>query len=384
MHRTTRRILSALLTAFLAYMAVFTVAMVSQLADAADRIHLGAGQWTFWSVLTLLAAAVIVPTVLLLRLPPALTPPATDDATAQAAYQLRLRAHLARHTTLTDAAQFSEADMTATLHQLQAQAEAETRRTAATVLASTALLQNGKLDGLVVLASQVRLVWRIARIYGLRPSLRQLAYLYGNVGACMLVASSLDEVDFAELAAPLVQATTPAALASVPGLGAIGSLLTNSLASGAANAFLTLRVGLIAQGYCAPMQRPQRSTLRHSATVRAAAQLGQLVRETGSKIRQAVYGRMRDAITQTAQSTVDGVRQTSQSVADATRHAARAASDATGAWVEQAGDKLQQATLQVADRTARAADVVQHGTQQATQSARDKLHAAIVALKKKP
>ncbi|MEG3002914.1 MAG: DUF697 domain-containing protein [Comamonas sp.] len=384
MHRTTRRILMALLLAFLAYMAVFTVAMVSQLADAADRVHAGAGQWTFWVLLAVLAVAVAVPTTLLLRLPPALQPPSSDDETAQAAYQARLRQHLARNPHLASLPLQTDGDMAQALQQLQALAEAETRRTAASVLASTALLQNGKLDGLIVLASQVRLVWRVARIYGLRPSLRQLGYLYGNVGACMLLATSLDDMDFAELAAPLVQATTPAALASVPGLGAMGSLLTNSLASGAANAFLTLRVGLMAQAYCAPQQRPERAAVRHSATVRAASQLGQLVREAGSQVSQAVYGRMRDAVASTAQSTVDSVRHTGQSMVDATKGAARSAASTSGAWVDHATDKLQQATLQVADHTARAADAVQHGTQQATQQTRDRLHAAIVTLKKKP
>ena len=384
MHRTTRRILMALLMAFLAYVAVFTVAMVSQLADATDRVHAGAGQWAFWGLMALLLLAVAVPTVLVMRLPPALQPPAEGDAAAQAAYQQRLRQHLGRNRHLAGSTLATDADVAQALHQLQTLAEAETRRVAASVLASTALLQNGRLDGLVVLASQLRLVWRVARIYGLRPSLRQLSYLYGNVGACVLVATSLEDMDFAELAAPLVQATTPAALASVPGLGAMGHLLTNSLASGAANAFLTLRVGLIAQAYCAPQQSPERASVRHSATARAAGQLGQLVRDAGGQVSQAVYGRMRDAVSHTAQSTVDSVRQTGQNMVDVTKGAARSAASTSGAWVDQATDKLQQATLQVADHTARAADAVQHGTQQATQHTRDKLHAAIVALKKKP
>jgi hypothetical protein len=133
----------------------------------------------------------------------------------------------------------------------------------------------------------------------------------------------------------------------------MGSLLTNSLASGAANAFLTLRVGLMAQAYCAPLQRPEHAAVRRSATVRAAGQLGQLVREAGSSVSQAVYGRMRDAVSQTAQSAVDSVRQSGQTVVDATRDAARSAASTSGAWVDQATGKLHQATLQVADHTAR-------------------------------
>jgi len=51
-------------------------------------------------------------------------------------------------------------DVEAALTVLRDAAETETRRSAASVLASTALLQNGRLDGLVVLVSQVQLVWR--------------------------------------------------------------------------------------------------------------------------------------------------------------------------------------------------------------------------------
>ena len=214
------------------------------------------------------------------------------------------------------------ADAADRLHQalqlLRADAEAQTRRTAASVLVSTALLQNGKLDALVVLCSQVQLVWRIARIYGLRPSLRQISYLYGNVGACMLIASSLEDVDFAELTAPIVQSATPAALGSIPGLGTMGNLLTNSLASGAANAFLTLRVGLIADAYCAPEHTPQRAQIRQSSTRRAAQLLGAIVKESGSQVTQAVYGRIKQGVLSTAQAAADSVKNAASQVRSST------------------------------------------------------------------
>ena len=378
MHRFARRLLWSLLAAFVLYVLVFSVATVAQLADAADRLHAGSGQWVFGGLLVLMALAVLVPSILLLRLPAALQPPEQDDAAAQAAYSAQLLAHLQRLPLLQASPPRTSEDIPAALAVLQARAEVEIRTQAASVLASTALLQNGRLDALVVLATQVRMVWRLARLYGLRPSLAQMGYLYGNVGACMLLASSLDDLDFAEMAAPLVQASTPAALASVPGLGTLGSLLTNSLASGAANAFLTLRVGLMAQAYCAPLQKPVRTTVRHSATVRAAAMLGQIVRDAGSQVSQAVYGRMKQAVSHSVQSTTESVRQAGSSVADA----ARAASHTTTAWIEQAGDTLQHTTLAAADATARTADAVQRSTAQATQRTRSWMHRAIVTLRR--
>lgn len=314
----TSRLLVCCALLFVGWCGVFAIAMISQLADAADRLHAGAGIWLFWGLLALLVATVLLPSIWLLRLPAALRYPADGDLAAVQAYQQRLRAHLARLPRLSGMALDSEDAVHQALQLLRTAAEAETRRTAASVLVSTALLQNGKLDALVVLCSQVQLVWRIARIYGLRPSLRQISYLYGNVGACMLIASSLEDVDFTELTAPIVQSATPAALGSIPGLGTMGNLLTNSLASGAANAFLTLRVGLITDAYCAPEHTPQRAQIRQSSTRRAAQLLGSIVKESGAQVTQAVYGRIKQGVLSTAQAAADSVKNAASQVRSST------------------------------------------------------------------
>lgn len=344
MSRFTARLLLFVTVAFVIWMGVFTVAMVSQLADAADRLHAGAGQPVFWVLLAVLAVAILAPSVMLLRLPAALRYPADGDALAVAEYEQRLRAHLARNPRLQGQPLHSAEDVSTALAMLRTAAEAETQRMATSVLLSTALLQNGRLDGLVVLISQIQLVWRIARIYGLRPSLRQLSYLYGNVGACVLVAYGLEEVDFAELTAPMVQAATPAAVGSIPGLGGMGNLLTNSLASGAANAFLTLRVGLVADAYCAPQQAPERSAIRASATRRAAQLLGRIVKDSSTQVTQAVYGRIKHGVVSTAQAAADSVKQAGRSVSDATQSAYQATTQGLSHAVSQVKDSTTSAS----------------------------------------
>lgn len=365
MSTLTRRLLLALSLGLVLYVGVFTLAMVSQLADGADRLHPGLGQPLFWSLLSVMALAVLIPSALLLRLPAALRYPDPQDLAAVAAYQLRLRAHLAQRPQLAGQALTTQANLVKALALLQEAAEQEIRRTAASVLVSTALLQNGRLDGLVILASQIRLVWRVARIYGLRPSLRQMTYLYSQVGACMLIAGGLEEIDFAELSSPVVQAATPAALASLPGLGGVGNLLVNSLASGSANAFLTLRVGLVAQAYCAPLQQPERDAVRRSASLRAAGLLGAIVKSCGSQLSQAVYGRLKNGVAQTAQAAVDGVKQAGHSVSQATRQA-----------VQASGDRLGQTADQVRSSSAAAAQ----GTTEALQNTVSRLQAAVESL----
>jgi len=346
------RLLLGLSLLFLAYLGLSVVAMLTQLADAADRLYLGAGQWVFWSLLALVTGLVAWPTLQLLRLPAALRYPDSDDPQALARYQQRLQASLQRNPLLADLPLTDDAALA--LARLKQLADAEVRNVAASVLASTALLQNGRLDGLIVLASQIRLVWRVARIYGLRPSLGQISYLYSQVGACMLIASSLDDMDFAELSAPIVQAATPSALASIPGLGGLGHLLINSLASGSANAFLTLRVGLVAQAYCAPLHAPDRAAVRQGATRQAVAMLGQITRDCGTQITQAVHNRIKESLQQTAQATVDSVKSAAQGLGQATRSAAQ---------------QVKQAGLAAADSTLDAADAVRRGTRNQWQSA---------------
>lgn len=112
-------------------------------------------------------------------------------------------------------------------------------------------------------------------------------------------------MDFPELSAPIVQSATPAALGSIPGLGSMGNLLANSLASGAANVFLALRVCLIAEAYCAPEHTPQRAQVRQNSTRRAAQLLGSIVKESGAQVTPAVYGRIKQGVLNTAQAAAD-------------------------------------------------------------------------------
>ncbi len=343
------RLLLGLALLFFAYLGLSVVSMLSQLADAADRLHLGAGQWVFWCLLALVTGLVAWPTLQLLRLPQALRYPDSDGPQV-----LRLQASLQRNPLLAGLPLADDEALAQALARLKQLADEEVRSVSASVLASTALLQNGRLDGLIVLASQVRLVWRVARIYGLRPSLGQISYLYTQVGACMLIASSLDDMDFAELSAPIVQAATPSALASIPGLGGLGHLLINSLASGSANAFLTLRVGLVAQAYCAPLHAPDRSAVRQGATRQAVAMLGQITRDCGTQITQAVHNRIKESLQQTAQATVDSVKSAAQGLGQATRSAAQ---------------QVRQAGLAAADSTLDAADALRRGTRNQWQSA---------------
>ena len=119
----------------------------------------------------------------------------------------------------------------------------------------------------------------------------------------MLLASNLDELDFAELASPIVHSVAPSLVGAVPGLQAAGNLLVNSMANGCANAFLTLRVGLIAKAYCAPLAAPQAQAVRQSATLAALLLVKDIAKEQGARVVKSAWNVLRGTVETSIDST---------------------------------------------------------------------------------
>lgn len=336
MRKTLKRILTLLAAALVFYGALSIVGTLSMLANVADRIWLGAGQPVFWVLLLCAAVLALWPLWLLQRLPRARTPPESDDAQAASDWRQWLTEHLARHPDATVRASAQAGDVAAALDLLGGQADKLIRQSAAQIFVSTAVLQNGRLDGLVMLGVQLRLVWQLALLYRLRPTPAQMWYLYSNVAGTVMLASNLDEVNFAELTSPLVHMAAPSFVGAMPGMQAIGNLLVNSLANGSANAFLTLRVGLIAKAYCTPLVAPQAQSVRQSATLAALGMLSTIAKEQGSRVSQAVWNSVKGGMGQAADSVVNTAKQASSATTGAvktlmqgTLHAGRSAVQST-------------------------------------------------------
>jgi hypothetical protein len=310
MRKAIMRILACVALLFAAWIGITLVGSVAQVAAAADRVSMGAGQPVFFALLAVMLVLVLVPIGLFLRLPAPLVAPAAASGPEHDEYLRRLKAQLARNPALAGMPLGTDAELAAALARLDAEAQAVIRNTASAIFASTAVMQNGRLDALIVFGSQVRMTWRIASIYFQRPTPRQLLFVYGNVGANMLVAENLQDVDFSGIVAPVVVAVFPSLKGAVPGLQGVSTLLVNSMAHGAANAFLTLRVGHIAREYCAPLVRPDRAVVRRSATVAAVALVGAIAREQGARVAQAAWNGVTGAVQSTAMATVNQTRST--------------------------------------------------------------------------
>jgi hypothetical protein len=113
--------------------------------------------------------------------------------------------------------------------------------------------------------------------------------LYANVAGTAFVASGLESLDIGQMFAPLAASMVPALKGAIPGLSGISHLLVRCVSNGAANAFLTLRVGEVARRYCALTSRSSVEDIRRSATADAVKHLGRIVRENGALVASKVW-----------------------------------------------------------------------------------------------
>ena len=265
------------------------VAGFTSLVSLAERIHPVAGEIVFWSVCLAAGFFALYCLIAYARLPSAIAPPAENSGPKYDAYLRALRVRLGANPRTRGKPVATIEEIESALEGLSAEADSVVRRTASTVFLSTALMQNGRLDGLVVLFTQIQMVGRIARIYVQRPSPRELARLYANVAGTAFVASKLDSLDLGEMVAPLAVSVVPALKSSLPGMSGISALLVRCVSNGAANAFLTLRVGEVARRYCELTSRCPAEIIRKSATAAAVHHLGRIVRENGALVVRKVW-----------------------------------------------------------------------------------------------
>ena len=265
------------------------IAGVTSLISLADRIHPVAGTIVFWSFFLAAGFFALYCVIAYARLPAALIPPAETSGPKHEAYLQALRTRLAANPRTRDLPLVTLAEIEAAVGQLSNEADKVVRRTASTVFLSTALMQNGRLDGLIVLFTQIQMVGRIARIYVQRPSPRELVRLYANVAGTAFVATGFESLELGEMVAPLAVSVVPALKGGIPGLSGISALLVRCVSNGAANAFLTLRVGEVARRYCALTSRCPAELIRKSATAAAVQHLGRIVRENGALVVKKIW-----------------------------------------------------------------------------------------------
>lgn len=140
------------------------------------------------------------------------------------------------------------------------------RAHAKTVMVSTAISQNGRLDFITVIVVNIKMIKEIVVLCGFRPSYRNLAKLVVNVFVTALVAEGLENINLNDI----LPTSTMKMLGEIPLIKPIMS----SVIEGVSNALLTLRIGIVTRKYLfddAPDLTKEK--IRYGALIEAAKHL---------------------------------------------------------------------------------------------------------------
>ncbi|MFC2188576.1 DUF697 domain-containing protein [Fulvivirgaceae bacterium LMO-SS25] len=274
------------------FILVFLLFVVNQLhliQQLASEINPSFGKFILVVCSVLLIILFLIPFYIYFRLPAPLVHPL--DEAGIPAFEKKLKTRWKNHPILM--AEKLDLESAGGLDQarilLQNESNRIIQRNASAVFLTTAISQNGRLDGLTVLATQIRMVWQIAKLYNQRPSLREMSWLYGNVAITTLLAAELEDMDISEQVEPIINSVMgTSAGKSIPMFGNVTDVIMDSLLQGSINAFLTLRVGIICRQYCSSTKLPPRFSIRKNAFAEATLLLGNLVTRGSSKVVKGV------------------------------------------------------------------------------------------------
>ena len=114
-------------------------------------------------------------------------------------------------------------------------------KNAKTVLLSTAISQNSKLDMYSTVAVNLKMIREIVEACGFRPNMKNLSKLTLKVASTALIAEGLDSLKLEDI----LPTNTISAIANVPLLKPVLS----SFSQGVINALMTIRIGLVCRGF---------------------------------------------------------------------------------------------------------------------------------------
>lgn len=259
---------------------IVIINQVVQFSGVLASIHPLLGQISLIVFVLVILTALVAPLYLYIRLPSRLVPPESDEGPEYDQYIEKLSERLAANPKVSLEKVTTEEEIHRALKELDAESDLIIKKTAYRAFITTAISQNGALDALFILGLQFRLVWELARVYSQRPNLKELSFLYTNVMVTAFIASSLDEAEYFEILESSMSQGVGSVISMVPGT----SLIVNSTITGSSNAFLTLRVGKVAQKYCNSLVRKERQTIRNSATTEAAKMLAGIIYDGTKKL----------------------------------------------------------------------------------------------------
>lgn len=154
-------------------------------------------------------------------------------------------------------------------------------KNATTVMISTTISQNGKLDMLTVLSVNMKMIKEIVLKCGFRPSYARLGKLATRIMTTALIADSLEGLDFNDI----FPQSTANILSEVP----LIKPLASSFINGMSNALLTLRVGVVTRKYLFTDQKEiSQSEIRKTAIKESIKMIPGVIKDVLSFLPQKV------------------------------------------------------------------------------------------------
>lgn len=145
---------------------------------------------------------------------------------------------------------------------------------AKTVMISTAICQNAKLDMYSVIAVNLKMIKEIVIVSGFRPSYKNLSKLSLNVLTTALVAEGLENLNLEDI----LPNSTMNTIGDIPLIRPVMS----SIMQGAGNALLTLRIGFVCRKYLFGSLGQTKSQIRAEAFKESVKMLPTLMKDVAT------------------------------------------------------------------------------------------------------
>lgn len=142
-----------------------------------------------------------------------------------------------------------------------------------TVMISTAISQNGRLDFFATLTVNIRMIKEIVVTCGFRPNFKNLSKLTLRVFSTALIAEGLESIEFSQL----LPGSAQSFLKNIP----FARIVTDSIAQGISNGILTLRVGIVTRKYLfADSKELTKNDIRKGAFVETIKTIPSIIKDS--------------------------------------------------------------------------------------------------------
>lgn len=151
----------------------------------------------------------------------------------------------------------------------------------------TAISQSGRLDAIIVMVNNIRMINKIIPVYRQRPSAVEILKLYSLAGGTAFLADQVEDMDINETVVESLQSFGVSGL-PVPVLGK----LIDVAVQGTFNAFLTLRVGYAVKNACGALDICGYESARRDARREAISKIPQII----SQLKENIFGKIKSKV----------------------------------------------------------------------------------------